>query len=301
MKSISKVVNLCMEEPKGSFKVLVNNKVVREESNTITYHGMNVLSNPGVIVNPSGGIFQYLLMGPSRREITKESTGLWLLSSGIGVTSRSATIMFRTVDGRRYADVNLFYNFNTVPNDMKIGQIGLFPANSNINMLFGKTLQHVLPLTQGDSLTIVYSIRIEVISAITFLGSGVELGVNYSMYGIFHNENTNTLEVRFPYDSNGSILESGWASRIILDNMAMDNGTGRYQCSYVREGDTIVKTLNQRMFAGAAGEKSFFNMECGNYSNTVSGYSIRIAFANLVTKTTDDIIVLRIRLNIRWT
>lgn len=299
MKSFSKQIDISLEKPKGSFKVIVNNKEVLKEENTITEYGMTVLSNPGVIVNPSGGVFQYLLLGPSRYPITRESTGLRYLSP-ISLASRSATIIFRSVNNRRYADVNLFYVFNTVPIDVKIGQIGLFPANSNTNMLFGKRLDQVLPLVTGDSLTIVYSIRIEIISAITLFHSGTELGVDYSLYGIFHAENTNTLESRFPYNSNGVTLNSGWATRMIMNNVAISDNAGRYMSNSVIEGDTVIRTLQQRVLAAAAGAITFFNMECGNYSNSSQGYSIRVVFVSNVTKTTEDVIIFNITLRIRW-
>lgn len=295
-----KPIDISLEIPKGRMQFLVNGSTVREESNTITLEGIAAFSENQEIMNSAGGIFQHMILGTGRDIIQYEDTSIEGRITSLGVTSRHGTVIFRTINNKRYADINLFYTFNTATQAVRLGQVGLFRDTNNNGMLFGKTLDEFLPIKVGDNLTVIYSIRVNIISALAWLADSEINSVGFTAYGNFHVEGTDSLTIHWPYNTGGSVLTTGWATRLIRDDVVMDNGSARYQSQTTQTGLLTSKSIIYKILSVEAGNISFSKLECGNPTNTASGYSIRLMFDSAITKDVEHTMDIKFTVNIRW-
>lgn len=294
---------LNLKKPKGSFEIWGNDNKTDLVENVITMKGMELFSTPSYptpLMAPNGGRIRYAMLGNGESQINKDSDSIEgdvLISDSV-----SASINYTTEDGLRYANINLAYTFPESEEDISFNQVGLFGTDVNENMLFGQTLSDVIYFEAGETPRLLYSIKVHIISALTEAYAGDIGTTHYTAYVKFHEEGDNTLHLLWPYDTGGNIIRSGYAARPILNNNVMGDGRARYSNKIETSEDYSSTTHNLEyiILGTEAGEVTFFLLECGNYSNTQSGYSVRIQFDRDIYKSIEHIIKLKFRIKINW-
>lgn len=296
-------LNIEMRLPEGSFYFKKGSQKTETVKNTITYSGVEVFSTssyPNPIVDSTGGKLKYVRLGESRDVIQIDSSKIGGDIPQYNVQATNARINYITADGRRYADIHILYEFPAATRKYYIHQVGLFSNNVNANMLFGQTLDEPLVIEENEVFSLYYSIRVEVISNWLKVGESDFGSTDYVAYARFHYEEQDMLTTRWPYDTGGQTITSGWAARPILDNQVIGNGTTRYTSSTEFDGTKITRDLRYLILAQDGGERTFFNLEIGNYSNSSQGYSIRIVFGNSIYKSVENVLRMHFKIILNW-
>lgn len=276
--------------PKGEIAFIIGNEC-ESQTNTFTDYGISQLYQPGdtqIFNDTTGGIFKWLHLGNGTTPITSSSTQL---ESPIGLSPSdditNATVEYITLDGIRYAKQVLTFDLGVIT--AQISEIMLSEVSSNDGMLCGKLLDNPI-VVNNESLKIVYSITMPIVSSIQVLTSGQILDHNsqpldYEIEGRFHEEQVGILRSKFPVQSEQT--SSGNLSRFYVNNNLINAGTGFYKCDVIATANSIQYEVTSAALM-SSGNLNIINSDFGPAATTLlnqNNYVLRLVFDSFLTKS----------------